>query len=236
MDLAERMHPELVGQLTADELLASLLVANGLHPDDVNVRISSALDSVRPFLAGHGGDVELLDIDEAVGAVHLRLIGSCDGCPSSAVTLQHAVERAILEAAPEIVTIDVEHRPTPASRWSRSGASRRSPTTRPPAAVPSRGVRRERPAGRSCSGSAEMPRPKPRPGERCEMCAELIPDQHGHVVDLEHRSLMCPCRGCYLLFTSGGAGGNRFRAVPDRYLSFPEFRLQSASGTRCRSR
>ena len=57
---------------------------------------------------GHGGDVELLDIDEAVGAVHLRLLGSCDGCPSSAVTLQHAVERAIVEAAPEIVTIDVE--------------------------------------------------------------------------------------------------------------------------------
>ena len=64
--------------------------------------------SVRPFLAGHGGDVELLDIDEAAGAVHLRLLGSCDGCPSSAVTLQHAVERAIIEAAPEIEIIDVE--------------------------------------------------------------------------------------------------------------------------------
>jgi Fe-S cluster biogenesis protein NfuA len=40
--------------------------------------------------------------------VLLRLLGSCDGCPSSAVTLQQAVERAIHEAAPEIVTIDVE--------------------------------------------------------------------------------------------------------------------------------
>ena len=41
-------------------------------------------------------------------AVKLRLLGSCDGCPSSTVTLQMAVEKAILEAAPEIEIIDVE--------------------------------------------------------------------------------------------------------------------------------
>ncbi|MEA3184450.1 MAG: hypothetical protein QOJ74_927 [Ilumatobacteraceae bacterium] len=68
-------------------------------------------------------------------------------------------------------------------------------------------------------------RPKPRPGERCELCAELIPDEHGHVVDLESRALMCACRPCYLVFAPQGAGGNRFRAVPERYLSFPEFSL-----------
>ena len=63
---------------------------------------------MRPFLGAHGGDVELLDIDADAGAVQLRLLGSCDGCPSSAVTLQMAVEQAIVEAAPEIVIIDVE--------------------------------------------------------------------------------------------------------------------------------
>jgi hypothetical protein len=68
-------------------------------------------------------------------------------------------------------------------------------------------------------------RPKPRPGERCELCDELIPDEHGHVVDLESRALMCACRPCYLVFAPQGAGGNRFRAVPERYLSFPEFSL-----------
>jgi Fe-S cluster biogenesis protein NfuA len=108
MELADQHAPELVGHILADELLASLLVANGLHPDDVNLRIARALDSVRPFLAGHGGDVELLDIDERVGAVHIRLLGSCDGCPSSAVTLRTTVERAIVDAAPEITIIDVE--------------------------------------------------------------------------------------------------------------------------------
>ena len=69
---------------------------------------AAALESVRPFLGAHGGDVELLGLDGAIGAVHLRLLGSCDGCPSSAVTLRTAVESAIAEAAPEIVIIDVE--------------------------------------------------------------------------------------------------------------------------------
>ena len=72
------------------------------------------------------------------------------------------------------------------------------------------------------------PKERPRPGEHCEMCGELVPDEHGHVVDLEHRSLMCACRGCYLLFAPDGAGGGRYRAVPDRHLSFPEFRLSPA--------
>ena len=57
------------------------------------------------------------------------------------------------------------------------------------------------------------------------MCSEPIPAEHGHVVDIEQRSLRCTCRGCYLLFTPAGAGGQRYRAVPDRYLSFPEVQL-----------
>lgn len=112
--LAKVHAPDLVDHIVADDLLASLLVANGLHPDGLGVRIARALDGVRPFLAGHGGDVELLDIDERVGAVHLRLLGSCDGCPSSAITLRSTVERAIIEAAPEIVIIDVEEPSTQA--------------------------------------------------------------------------------------------------------------------------
>ena len=54
------------------------------------------------------------------------------------------------------------------------------------------------------------------------MCAEPIADEHQHVVNLESRVLMCTCRGCYLLFTAEQAT-MRYRAVPDRYLSFPEF-------------
>ena len=66
------------------------------------------------------------------------------------------------------------------------------------------------------------------PGERCEMCAVPIGDEHGHVVDLTGRQLMCTCRGCYLLFTDQTAD-LRYRAVPDRYLAFPDFRLSQGS-------
>jgi Fe-S cluster biogenesis protein NfuA len=86
----------------------------GLHPQTLDNRVEGALVSVRPFLAQHGGDVELLGLDEELGAVKLRLLGSCDGCPSSASTLRGAVEVAIVEAAPEIVRIVVEE-PTPAA-------------------------------------------------------------------------------------------------------------------------
>lgn len=65
-------------------------------------------------------------------------------------------------------------------------------------------------------------RPEPVVGERCEMCAQPIADEHQHVVNLESRILMCTCRGCYLLFTAEHAE-MRYRAVPDRYLSFPDF-------------
>ncbi|MGQ0617225.1 MAG: DUF5947 family protein [Acidimicrobiia bacterium] len=72
------------------------------------------------------------------------------------------------------------------------------------------------------------PRVLPRAGEKCEMCAVEITDEHGHCVDVESRQLMCVCRGCYLLFAPDGAGGGHFKAVPDRYLAFPEFRLSPA--------
>jgi uncharacterized protein DUF5947 len=69
------------------------------------------------------------------------------------------------------------------------------------------------------------PRERPRPGERCDLCATPIPDEHEHVVDLEQRNLLCTCHGCFLLLAPDGAGGLRYRAVPDRYLAFPDFEL-----------
>lgn len=72
-------------------------------------------------------------------------------------------------------------------------------------------------------------RRQPEPaGERCEMCAESIADEHQHVVNVAGRQLMCVCRGCYLLFTDEHAE-LRYRAVPDRYLSFPDFALDRRS-------
>jgi Family of unknown function (DUF5947) len=64
--------------------------------------------------------------------------------------------------------------------------------------------------------------------ERCEMCAEVVGDRHGHVVDTEKRSLVCACRACYLLFTQSGAGGGRYRAVPECVYHDPERPLTEA--------
>ena len=70
-----------VERLVADDLVGSLLILHGLHPLDLEARVVAALDSVRPYLGSHGGDVEVLGIDEDEGVLHLRMLGSCDGCP-----------------------------------------------------------------------------------------------------------------------------------------------------------
>ncbi|AQA24791.1 nifU-like domain protein [Rhodococcus sp. MTM3W5.2] len=101
--------------LAADDLVASLLLVHGLHPHDVQTRVRAALDSVRPYLGSHGGDVELMGIEfpgergpaDGAGVVRLQLTGSCRSCPSSSVTLELAVEGAVLAAAPEIASIEV---------------------------------------------------------------------------------------------------------------------------------
>jgi Fe-S cluster biogenesis protein NfuA len=108
VQLVKEHDPGMVDLLAADELVGSLLLVQGLHPESLGTRVESALASVRPFLAQHGGDVELLGIDDELSAVKLRLLGSCDGCPSSASTLKGAVETAIVDAAPEITRIVVE--------------------------------------------------------------------------------------------------------------------------------
>lgn len=61
------------------------------------------------------------------------------------------------------------------------------------------------------------------------MCGEFVPDEHEHVVNTESRNLMCTCRGCWLLFTSNGAGGGRYLAVPDRYASLGAFSIAPGS-------
>jgi len=97
----------LVRQVADDEVIGNLLVLHGLHPVDVQTRVQAALDQVRPYLGSHAGGVELLGVD-AEGVAHLKLEGSCDGCPSSAMTVQNAIEDAILAAAPDVLAVEVE--------------------------------------------------------------------------------------------------------------------------------
>jgi len=91
-------------RLADDELIAHLLLIHDLHPLTVEARIMNALEEVRPYLGTHGGDVELLAVEDGVALV--RLNGTCDGCPSSAITLKRSIEAAILRAAPELERVE----------------------------------------------------------------------------------------------------------------------------------
>lgn len=92
--------------LMNDRLLDQLMVLHDVHPQDLDTRAERALAQVRPYLQSHGGDVEFLGIDD--GVARLRLTGSCDGCPSSTVTLKSAVEEALKAAMPEVVAVEAE--------------------------------------------------------------------------------------------------------------------------------
>ena len=94
------------GIFAEDELVSHLLLLHGLHPLDVETRVLRALEEVRPYLQSHGGNVELLGVEG--GVARLRMQGSCDGCPSSAMTLKLAIEEAVQKAAPDLEGIEAE--------------------------------------------------------------------------------------------------------------------------------
>lgn len=64
-------------------------------------RVEASLDTMRPYLQNDGGDVQIVEItDEMI--VKLRLMGNCDGCPQSFMTMKAGIENAIMSAVPAI--------------------------------------------------------------------------------------------------------------------------------------
>ena len=104
--IAEEGSETLRDRLIGDGVVASLMLIHGLYPVALETRVQEALDSVRPYMESHGGNVELLGIED--GIAKLRLEGSCNGCPASASTMELAIEQALQEAAPDLEGIDVE--------------------------------------------------------------------------------------------------------------------------------
>jgi Fe-S cluster biogenesis protein NfuA len=94
---------QVTRRLLEDDLVASVLLLHGLHPEEMETRVLRALDKVRPFLHSNGGDVELVGI--ADGRVILRIQKEPGGCGSTAATLKSAVEEAVIEAAPDAAQI-----------------------------------------------------------------------------------------------------------------------------------
>jgi Fe-S cluster biogenesis protein NfuA len=69
-------------------------------------QVEEALNRIRPMLQADGGNIELLDI---VGnSVHVKMIGACSGCPASAMTLRHGVERILRQELSEFEELIAE--------------------------------------------------------------------------------------------------------------------------------
>lgn len=96
---------ELLFELVDDPRIRMVLLMHGLIRPDPLTLASDALDTVRPQLQSHGGDVELDRIED--GVAYVRLSGACNGCSMSAVTMRNGVEQALTEKVPGIVSVEV---------------------------------------------------------------------------------------------------------------------------------
>lgn len=90
-------------EAAADDVVYAVLRRHGILRPSLYERAEAALATVRPMLASHGGDAELVSVEAGVATV--RFLGACDGCPASALTFYAGVKKAIQEAVPEIAEI-----------------------------------------------------------------------------------------------------------------------------------
>lgn len=96
---------ELLLKAVEDPSVYAVFLLHGLVRQDVVTRVAAALEEVRPYLRSHGGDVELVKVEE--GVAYVRLHGACLGCSLSARTLQDGVEEVIKARVPEIQRVAV---------------------------------------------------------------------------------------------------------------------------------
>ncbi|HSP20630.1 MAG TPA: NifU family protein [Myxococcaceae bacterium] len=96
----------IIDQLAHDGVVASLLLIHDLYPVSLEERVLEALDTVRPYMESHGGNVELVELRD--GVARLALQGSCNGCAASRATLETAIEQALDEHAPDLARLEVE--------------------------------------------------------------------------------------------------------------------------------
>jgi Fe-S cluster biogenesis protein NfuA/nitrite reductase/ring-hydroxylating ferredoxin subunit len=86
-----------------DEVVYAVLRRHGIIKPSMTERVEAALESIRPMLASHGGDVELVSV--APPSIEVRFTGACDGCPASQLTFHAGVKKAVEDACPEITEI-----------------------------------------------------------------------------------------------------------------------------------
>jgi len=109
--LVRRMRDDPAGKnilldAVSDPAIYALFMVHGIVKSDIRTRVFQALEQVRPYINSHGGDVELIRVENHT--VVVKLHGSCSGCGMSSQTLHNLVEKTIQEHVPEIDAIEVE--------------------------------------------------------------------------------------------------------------------------------
>lgn len=94
-------------KLVDDPVVRGLLLIHGLHPVDLPNRLNQAIEKVRPYMESHGGNVQLLSLQN--DRARFRLEGACKTCPSSSITLELALRRALEEMCPDLMGFEVEN-------------------------------------------------------------------------------------------------------------------------------
>ncbi|MFN8373059.1 MAG: NifU family protein [Anaerolineae bacterium] len=110
---ADSRGKELLFELIDEPEVYALFSMHGIVRQPLPDRVAKVIDAVRPYMQSHGGDVQLVDVQQ--DSVYIRLLGACNGCSMSAVTLRQGIEEALNMHVPEIKTIEVvPDEPTPA--------------------------------------------------------------------------------------------------------------------------
>ena len=90
-------------EAAGDEIVYAVLRRHGILKPSLFEKIDQALDEIRPSLASHGGDVELVAVEET--SVVVKFLGACDGCPASALTFYSGVKKTIQDKFPHITEV-----------------------------------------------------------------------------------------------------------------------------------
>src|ERR1700730_17371437 len=97
---------DIIDRLGRDSLVGSVLILYGLHPEDLESRVVTAVDRVGPPLRQQGCELELLGVND--GAIRLRVEAGSHTCGSTAKTVQATLEGAMYDAAPDLTSLRIE--------------------------------------------------------------------------------------------------------------------------------
>lgn len=121
LDVVDHLHRVALGHVSRELDAAAIERLRAAHPSvawlwdaygvglDARAAARRALDDIRPYIHSHGGEVEVIDVDD--GVVRVRLSGACSGCSASAITLQQGVEEALRTNLPNFAGLEVEEDP-----------------------------------------------------------------------------------------------------------------------------